>query len=47
VRPEPAGDFRRSKRGFGLYLIHLITDGIDYRRTDDSENVLTLTVENY
>jgi serine/threonine-protein kinase RsbW len=30
------------RRGFGLYLIHLIVDGIDYYRTDAGENVLVL-----
>ena len=31
------------RRGFGLYLIHMIVDRIDYERTDDGKNVLTLT----
>ncbi|MEM7231028.1 MAG: ATP-binding protein [Planctomycetota bacterium] len=32
------------KRGFGLYLLHLITDSVDYERTPDGENVLTLRI---
>ena len=35
-----------AKRGFGLYLIHLIADDIRYERTEQGENVLTLMVEN-
>ena len=31
------------RRGFGLYLIHMIVDRIDYERTSDGHNVLTLT----
>jgi serine/threonine-protein kinase RsbW len=31
------------RRGFGLYLIHMIVDRIDYERTSDGRNVLTLT----
>lgn len=30
------------KRGFGLYLIHLIVDSIEYERTSCGKNVLTL-----
>ncbi len=33
-----------SKRGFGLYLIHLIADNISYNRTENSENLLTITI---
>ena len=39
-------EFKRAKRGFGIYLIQLITNSVDYERTESSENVLTLTVEN-
>jgi len=35
----------RCKRGFGLYLIHLITDNVEYYRTEDGNNVLTLTID--
>jgi len=31
------------QRGFGLQLIRLIVDQIDYQRTSDGENVLVLT----
>jgi serine/threonine-protein kinase RsbW len=31
------------KRGFGLYLIHLIVDNIEYERSPSGKNVLTLT----
>jgi anti-sigma regulatory factor (Ser/Thr protein kinase) len=31
------------RRGFGLYLIHLIVDAIEYERTPNGENVLTMT----
>ena len=31
------------RRGFGLYLIHRIVDGIQYQRTNEGQNVLTLT----
>jgi len=31
------------RRGFGLYLIHKIVDGIKYERTRDGRNVLILT----
>ena len=31
------------RRGFGLYLIHMIIDQIHYERTSDGRNVLTLT----
>lgn len=31
------------KRGFGLYLIHLVVDDIEYRRGGSGENVLVLT----
>ena len=31
------------RRGFGLYLIHKIVDNIEYERTLDGQNVLTLT----
>jgi serine/threonine-protein kinase RsbW len=31
------------RRGFGLYLIHMIVDRIEYERTNDGRNVLTLT----
>jgi anti-sigma regulatory factor (Ser/Thr protein kinase) len=34
---------RFPRRGFGLYLIQLIVDCIEYRRTDDGENLLILT----
>src|SRR5262245_45384677 len=29
------------RRGFGLYLIHMIVDRIEYERTKDGRNVLT------
>lgn len=32
------------KRGFGLYLIHLVTDSVEYERTEEGKNVLTLTI---
>jgi anti-sigma regulatory factor (Ser/Thr protein kinase) len=31
------------RRGFGLYLIHLIVDSIEYERRPTGENVLTMT----
>jgi len=31
------------RRGFGLYLIHKIVDNLQYERTSEGENVLTLT----
>lgn len=31
------------RRGFGLYLIHMIVDSIEYLRTPTGYNVLTLT----
>ncbi len=34
---------RLAARGFGLHLIRLIIDEIDYQRTPDGENVLILT----
>jgi anti-sigma regulatory factor (Ser/Thr protein kinase) len=34
---------RLATRGFGLHLIRLIIDEIDYQRTPDGENVLILT----
>lgn len=43
-RRSPPDGCRR-KRGFGLHLIHLVTDRIEYQRTDDGTNVLTLRVE--
>ncbi|MBN1442482.1 MAG: ATP-binding protein [Planctomycetes bacterium] len=33
------------KRGFGLHLIHLITDSISYCRTEGNENRLILVIE--
>jgi anti-sigma regulatory factor (Ser/Thr protein kinase) len=33
------------KRGFGLHLIHLVTDELGYSRTDDGVNVLTIRIE--
>ena len=39
--PRPAVRF--PTRGFGLHLIRLIIDEIDYQRTPDGENVLILT----
>ena len=42
LRKEP--DHRAyPRRGFGLYLIHKIVDNIEYERTLDGQNVLTLT----
>jgi len=43
--PHSEGPDRRSypRRGFGLYLIHMIVDRITYERTSDGQNVLTLT----
>ena len=29
-------------RGFGLYLIHLIVDEVEYERTEDGRNVLKM-----
>ena len=34
------------RRGFGLYLIHKIVDYLQYERTSEGENVLTLTKTN-
>ena len=34
---------RFPRRGFGLYLMHLIVDSMEYIRTEDGENILTLT----
>ena len=34
---------RFPRRGFGLYLMHLIVDSMEYTRTEDGENILTLT----
>ena len=31
------------RRGFGLYLIHLIVDQVEYQRTTCGQNILTLT----
>jgi len=31
------------RRGFGLYLIHMIVDSVDYQRTREGRNILTLT----
>ena len=36
VRPKGTENNKPFKRGFGLYLIHLITDEIAYCRTDDN-----------
>jgi anti-sigma regulatory factor (Ser/Thr protein kinase) len=43
--PRSEGPDRRGypRRGFGLYLIHMIVDRITYERTSDGQNVLTLT----
>ena len=45
--PSPCGaqPDQRSypRRGFGLYLIHMIVDSMEYQRTCDGCNVLTLT----
>jgi anti-sigma regulatory factor (Ser/Thr protein kinase) len=43
--PYNMGPNRRNypRRGFGLYLIHMIVDQIQYERTSDGRNVLTLT----
>ncbi len=30
------------RRGFGLYLIHMIADGLEYRRTRDGKNILIM-----
>ncbi len=30
------------RRGFGLYLIHLIADDLEYQRTEDGRNVLRM-----
>ncbi|HLU49618.1 MAG TPA: ATP-binding protein [Planctomycetota bacterium] len=38
-------DACRRTRGFGLHLIRLVTDHMEYQRTDDGTNVLTLRVE--
>jgi len=32
------------RRGFGLYLIHMIADSITYERTPEGRNILTLTM---
>jgi anti-sigma regulatory factor (Ser/Thr protein kinase) len=34
----------RRKRGFGLHLIHLIAETVEYERTADGKNKLTLTL---
>ena len=31
------------KRGFGLYVIHLVADSVKYKRADGTQNILTLT----
>lgn len=31
------------RRGFGLYMIHMIVDSMEYERTSEGRNVLTLT----
>lgn len=31
------------RRGFGLYMIHMIVDAMGYERTSEGRNVLTLT----
>ena len=36
---------RGQRRGFGLYLIHLVTDRVEYSRTNDGKNKLTLTID--
>jgi anti-sigma regulatory factor (Ser/Thr protein kinase) len=43
--PLNGGPDRRAfpRRGFGLYLIHLIVDRIEYQRTNCGQNILTLT----
>lgn len=41
-RQEP-DRFSLPRRGFGLYLIHKIVDEIEYERTGDGQNILTLT----
>jgi anti-sigma regulatory factor (Ser/Thr protein kinase) len=40
---QPRGPQRFPQRGFGLHLIRLIVDEIDYRRTPEGENLLVLT----
>lgn len=47
VDAAPRGTDHRShfKRGFGLYLIHLIADLVEYTRTPEGENVLSITIE--
>ena len=30
------------RRGFGLYLIHLIADDLEYERTDDGRNIFRI-----
>lgn len=44
-RNSSATDCPFRKRGFGLYLIHLVADDVRYRRTEDDRNVLTLTIK--
>ena len=41
TEPNPR---RYPRRGFGLYLIHMIVDSIAYERTSDGRNLLTLTM---
>ncbi|MGQ9591397.1 MAG: ATP-binding protein [Planctomycetota bacterium] len=43
LRGEQRGSGSYPRRGFGLYLIHMIADSIEYERTPDGRNVLTLT----
>ena len=42
--PRSEGPDRRTypRRGFGLYLIHMIVDRITYERSSNGQNVLTL-----
>jgi len=42
AEPRPPA-LRFPQRGFGLHLIRLVIDKIDYERTPEGENVLVLT----
>lgn len=43
VPPRAIQQGVRARRGFGLFLIHRILDGIEYERTSEGRNILTLT----
>lgn len=43
LRAEQPDQKGYPRRGFGLYLIHMIADCVEYERTPEGRNVLTLT----